>query len=177
MESGGVLMMIEAEKYYSQEDAPSRATQQKIWNGIKKSIHPGSRSFFLIPDKRSFFYGIAASIMVYLSSVGIYHVVSDAIDRSQPAVVRFDQAYTSAIMEFERVIPSAVPAAMQSPQSIGRKKIFEEQLKLIDVAIGELRIETNHNDWSILKRARLRNLYSIKLQILQKMIEQGDIEL
>ncbi len=114
----------------------------------------------MIPDRRSFLYGIAASILIYLSSVGIYHLASDFIERSQPPVVRIDNAYTSAIMEFERVIPIATPTVTQSQQSLGRKKIWEEQLRLLDNAIKELRIEINHNDLSLLKQARLRSLYS-----------------
>ncbi len=177
MEEGGKMIMIGPEKYYSQDDMPDSKTQNKMWNEIQKEIHPAKRTLFMIPDRRSFLYGIAASILIYLSSVGIYHLAIDFLERSQPPVVRIDNAYTSAIMEFERVIPISTPAVTQSQQSLGRKKVWEEQLKLLDNAIKELRIETNHNDWSLLKQARLRNLYSIKLQILQKMIEQGDIEL
>jgi hypothetical protein len=177
MEERGAITMIRPEKYYSKLDIPDRKTQNKMWNEIQKGIHPAKRTHFMIPDRRSFLYGIAASILIYLSSVGIYHLISDFIERSQPPVVRIDNAYSSAIMEFERVIPIATPAVTQSQQSLGRKKIWEEQLRLLDNAIKELRIEINHNDLSLLKQARLRSLYSMKLQIFQKMIEQGDIEL
>ncbi len=169
--------MIESDKFYSRGDLPDRATQHRIWQEIRKKIHPGKHSVLLIPDRRSFFYGIAASVILYLTAVGMYHEVSSIMERSQPADVRLDHAYTTAIMEFERVIPAAAPSVKASQQSIGRKKLLEEQLQLIDRAIGEIRLETNHTDYSSLKRSRLRELYSMKLQILQKMIEEGDIEL
>ena len=177
MEERGVIIIIGQEKYYSNEDMPDRKTQNKMWNEIQKEIHLSKRTLFMIPDRRSFLYGLAASLLIYLSSVGIYHLASDFIERSQPPVVRIDNAYTSAIMEFERVIPIATPAVTQFQHSLGRKKVWEEQLKLLDNAINELRNETNHNDCSLLKQARLRSLYNMKLQIFQKMIEQGDIEL
>jgi hypothetical protein len=131
----------------------------------------------MIPDQRSFLYGVATSIIIYLSSVGIYHLISGIEERSQPMVIRLDEAYMSAISGFERVMPAIATAKAQSSQSLDQINGREVQLKLLDEAIEELRREINHRDISPLKRARLRNLYSIKLQILQKMIEQGDIEL
>jgi hypothetical protein len=169
--------MINADQFYSRDDMPDRATQNRIWQKIRKKIHPEKHSLLLIPDRRSFLYGVAASLILYLTGVGMFHEISNALERSQPADVRLDRAYTTAIKEFERVVPIATPAVKESQQTIGRKKILEEQLQLIDQAIGEIRLETNHSDYSSIKRARLRELYSMKLQVLQRMVEEGDIEL
>lgn len=177
MEEGGKRIMIESEKYYSKEDEPNIKTRKNMWDKIQKEIYPLKHTLFMILDRRSFLYGIAASIIIYLSSVGIYHLIIDIEERSQPMVIRLDEAYISAISEFERVMPVITTAKAQSSQSLDQINGRKEQLKLLDEAIEELRGEINHRDISPLKRARLRNLYSIKLQILQKMIEQGDIEL
>ena len=89
--------MIESEKYYSKEDEPDTKARKKMWDKIQKEIHPAKHTLFMIPDRRSFLYGIAASIIIYLSSVGIYHLISDIEERSQPMVIRLDEAYISAI--------------------------------------------------------------------------------
>jgi len=169
--------MIGSEKYYSKEDEPDTKTRKNIWDKIQKEIYPAKHTLFMIPDRRSFLYGIAASIIIYLSSVGMYHLISDIEERSQPMVIRLDEAYISAISEFERVIPAFAAAKAQSSESLDQINGRKKQLKLLDGAIEELGREINHRDLSTLKRARLRNLYSMKLQILQKMIEEGDIEL
>jgi hypothetical protein len=177
MEGRGKIMMIGPEKYYSKEDEPNLKIRKNMWDKIQKGIHPVEHTLFMIPDRKSFLYGIAASIVIYLSSVGVYHLISDIEERSQPMVIRLDEAYISAISEFERVMPVITTTKVQSSQSLDQINGRKEQLKLLDEAIEKLRRETNHRDISPLKCSRLRNLYSIKLQILQKMIEQGDIEL
>jgi len=177
MEKGDKSTMIESEKYYSKEDEPDFKTRKKMWDKIQKEIYSVKHALFTIPDRRSFLFGIAASIIIYLSSVGVYHLIRDIEERSQPMVIRLDDAYISAISEFERVMHAIITAKAQSSQSLDQINGRKEQLKLLDEAIEELRGETNQRDISPLKRARLRNLYSIKLQILQKMIEQGDIKL
>ena len=177
MEERGAMIMIGPEKYYSKDDMPDRKTKDKMWNEIQKEIHLVKRTLFMIPDRRSFFYGIAASILIYLSSVGIYHLISGIEERSQPMVIRLDEAYMSAISGFERVMPAITAAKAQSSQLFDQINGRKLQLKLLDEAIEELRREINHRDISPIKRSRLRNLYSMKLQILQKMIEQGDIDL
>ena len=53
----------------------------------------------------------------------------------------------------------------------------EDQLRSLDAAIVDLKNEVNGHDLSPLKRARLRQLYSLKLRVIQEMIEQGEIEL
>jgi len=63
------------------------------------------------------------------------------------------------------------------PQVTGQLRDRQQQLTLINVAIANLRKETNGKDLSPLKRERLRGLYSQELRILQEMIEEGDIEL
>ena len=50
----------------------------------------------------------------------------------------------------------------------------QQQLDLIDQAIRELRSNIARTDLSPVKQSRLRQLYSLKLQVLQDLLEHGD---
>ena len=87
-----------------------------------------------------------------------------------------ESAYQAAIREFENV---ALPQDAQrtSPGKHGLASSQHIQLQFLNSAIDELKRETKSNDLSPLKRLRLHELYNMKLQLLQEMIQQGDIEL
>jgi len=169
--------MITPQQFYGANDLPDGKTSKRIWRGITREIAPHHGLFFFVEDRRSFAYGFGAALLFYLASVGAFQVARDAIEGSQPAVVKIDRAYQSAIDQFERVVPAVIVHAPQTPQATDQLSSRTEQLHLIDGAIRELRQQTNGNDISPITRERLRQLYSAKLQILQQMIEQGEIGL
>ncbi|MEK6755921.1 MAG: hypothetical protein AABZ02_07200 [Bacteroidota bacterium] len=169
--------MIKPDQFYTSDDQPTEAGRKRMWQAIESEIAPHRATFLSIADKRSFAYGMAAAVLLYLSGVGALTVVRQLIENSQPTVVKVDNAYRSAITEFERVVPYVTATTSQSQQMAGELSSRKEQIRLIDAAITELRLQTNENDISPVKRERLRQLYSMKLQILQQMIERGEIEL
>ncbi len=169
--------MIRKEDFYSSEDMPDRKREEAIWRSVEQSIKPVRPGILFIRDRMSFVYGMAASIILGLAVVGAWTIARNAFENSQPQPLRLEQAYVSAIHEFERVVPASNQNITRSPQAAGQLTERKQQLNLIDGAITELRRQTNGTDLSPLKRERLRELYSKKLQILQQMIEEGDIDL
>lgn len=167
---------MKPEEYYQPYDAPDNTTKTMVWRAIEKEIAPHRFSLFMINDKRSFVYGMAAAFVLYLSTVGAFTLIKQSIENGQPSVVQVDKAYQTAIHEFEKVMPRAT-SAMQSPQNSDALLARKDQLKLLEIAINDLKSETPNIDLSPLKRTKLRQLYSLKLQILQQMIENGEIEL
>ena len=87
-----------------------------------------------------------------------------------------ESAYQAAIRGFENVALSQ-DAQRTSPGKRGLASIQQIQLQFLNSAIDELKRETKSNDLSPLKRLRLHELFNMKLQLLQEMIQQGDIEL
>ncbi|MBI3585735.1 MAG: hypothetical protein HY088_01230 [Ignavibacteriales bacterium] len=167
---------MKPEEYYQPNDLPDNTTKSILWHAIEKEIAPHRFSLFAINDKRSFAYGIAAALVLYLSTVGAFTLIKQLIENGQPSVVQVDKAYQSAIYEFEKVMPR-VTTISGSPQNSDVLLARKDQLKLLDTAINEFKSETQNTDLSPLKRTKLRQLYSLKLQILQQMIENGEIEL
>lgn len=169
--------MIKHEDFYSPDDTPDRKREQVIWHSIQRSIAPLRSGSLFMRDGRSFAYGMAATIVLGLAVVGAWTIARQAFENAQPQPLRLEKAYVSAIHEFERVVPTVGVNTARYPQVAGQLSDRKEQLKLVDAAIAELRQQTNGTDLSPLKREHLRELYSKKLQILQQMIEEGDIEL
>lgn len=166
---------MKPEHFYRDDDHPSRHAKARMWAAISKSTKQ-SRIVFTVRDSRSFFAGMAAAAVLLLSGSGLYSLVNQFVESRQPKEVRFDDAYRSAIKEFENILPSPVQVSSVETNS-GRLQSRLEHLALIDSAITELRADIARTDLSPVKRSRLRQLYSMKLQVLQDIIQQGDMEL
>ncbi len=169
--------MINPEQFYGSGDTPSHERRRKMWNTIEEEIIGKKKSFLFIPDRISFVYGIAASVILYFTAIGVASTVRNAVADSKPEVVRLDEAYRSAIEQFERVVPLSVASSMQDEERATYLSSRKAQLQKLDNAINELRQETRNADLSPLKQKRLRQLYSLKLRVLQEMMENGEIEL
>lgn len=163
------------EHFYSGQDSPSGEQKQRMWREISRATGGRKRLLVFIPDLRSFAYGIAASVVVYFASVGVVSTVRNNITSAQPDAVRLDEAYRTAIEQFERVVPrlAASRGGDVSPSLTARAG----ELAKLDAAIGELKSVAGDGDLSPLTQRRLRQLYGLKLQVLQEMIENQEVEL
>jgi hypothetical protein len=166
---------MNANQFYPAGDHPSRQAKERMWDVISKSTGK-SITVLAIRDVRSFAAGMAAAVMLLLSGTGLYSLVNRFVESREPQEVRFDDAYRSAIKEFEDILPPPVQVSSVETES-GRLQSRFEQLRLIDSAISDLRSDISRTDLSPLKRSRLRQLYSMKLQVLQDIIQQGGMEL
>lgn len=162
---------------YHDDDQPTRAERKMMWRNIEKGIAPARAPIFFIHDLRSFAYGLAAAFVIYFAAFGAWQAVKQQMESDLPAEIKVDIAYRSAIDALEGVIPVTQPNQQNTPQGTGILTARQEQLQLLDTAIANLRKETGANDVSPIFRARLRQLYTLKLQVLQQMIEHGEIEL
>lgn len=164
---------MKPEQFYRDEDDPSPAARKRMWNIVATRTN-ASMPFLSIRDGRSFLYGMAASFLLLLSVAGAWTILERTMRAYQPAELRFDSAYQSAIEEFENALPSLSLSSRGVEKTEAVKAKFQ-QLVLIDAAIKDLRSDLAHTDLSAVKQSRLRQLYSMKLQVLQDLIEQGDL--
>jgi hypothetical protein len=169
--------MIEPNDFYSHEDGPAAKSRSAMWRRIRRSSPGLRRETVLIADTRSFLYGMAATLVIGLALLGAWTLARQSFENAQPTPLRLEQAYVSAIHEFERVVPAVATKSANQPRLAGQLRSRQEQLNLINAAIADLRRETNGKDLSPMKRDNLRGLYSQELKILQEMIEEGEIEL
>jgi hypothetical protein len=169
--------MIRPEDFYTSDDSPRRRNIAGIWRRIQRQASPLKPDTWFVSDGRSFMFGMASTIVVGLALVGAWTLARQTFENGQPQPIRLEQAYVSAINEFEHVLPFVTAKLSQIPHSKEELTQRSQQLSLVDAAIVQLRLQTNGSDMSPLIRVRLRQLYAMKLQILQQMIEKGEIEL
>jgi hypothetical protein len=170
--------MIIPERFYSDSDRLSPDAKKRMWRKIKSEIKPRHTSIRLtIHDKRSFLYGMAAAMLIFFVTAGIISTIRNAFERSQPQAVKLDAAYMTAIREFEKVAPDANTPKTDSAGISNINSVRRDELNNIDAAIQRLQADAISGDLSPLRQQRLRKLYSMKLNILQEMIENGEIEL
>ncbi len=169
--------MLDKSKFYSENDEPTRHEQKEIWKGINRNINPQRKMIFRISDMRSFYYGIAASFLFIFASIGVYTSAKNVLYNMKPEEVKLDNAYQSAIREFQKVVPSFELASQKSENVKAFVNLKEEQLKYLDENISIIKSETGTTDLSPLKQLRLRQLYAAKLKVLQEIIDKGEIDI
>lgn len=175
MDFNGEHKMIEKEKYYQTNELPDAETRRQIWKNIEKNIKPARATFLNIQDSRSFYFGMAASVVLIFFVIGFYTSAKALLYEFKPEEIKLNTAYQSAINEFEKVVPSVVSNIPTT--SIKRSVVASkmEELNYINNAIEELRKENLNHDLSPLKQMSLRQLYINKLQTLQDILMQGDV--
>jgi len=120
---------------------------------------------------------MAAALLIFFSAAGIISTIWNAFERSQPHAVKLDAAYTTAIREFEKIVPDVIVSKTDSAGTTDLISVRRDELNNLDAAIQRLQTDAISGDLSPLRQRRLRQLYSMKLNILQEMIENGEIAL
>ncbi len=177
MGTNGESNMISQEQFYKQDDYPDIPSKKRMWKAIKQGVRQPAASLFHIESRRSFLYGIAATVLLYFTSVGVYTTMKQSIEKGKPQAIRFSEAYRAAIEDFESVVPQFVNSGSINEQERSYIQVRKEQLSKIDAAIKSFQEEHGGADVSPLIQQRLRQLYSMKLQVLQQLIDKGEIEL
>lgn len=167
--------MITPEQFYPHDDRPDDMNRRRMWTAIQRGISPSS--LFTILDRRSFLFGVAAAVLLYFTVIGVSTSIREAMNSAKPQAVRLDEAYQSAIEEFERLVPAMAYNSTISKNDKNYVETRKQQINNIDLAIAGLKSEMQGGDLSPLKQQRLRQLYGMKLNVLQQLINYGEIEL
>ena len=175
--------MIDPERFYASSDEPSAAARRRIWRSVDSRIRPEHASW-LVLERKSFLLGAAASVIILLAGIGGLSAMQRLLDGARPPALRVDNAYRSAIREFEGLTVRGSHASDLEPSTTAitgsQREVLQsrrEELLSLDAGIESLRSDLQAGDLSPVKRARLRDLYSKKLMVLLEMIEQGEITL
>jgi hypothetical protein len=167
--------MIRKEEFY--RETADKPTRQRMWSAIRREIHPPRAAMFAIGDLRSFCYGGIAAALLYFAGVGLVATVRERANDAKPRAVRLDEAYQSAIEDFEKIVPAMATGGATAPNGGSYVEGRKQQLASISAAIAALKSEMQLGDLSPLKQQRLRQLYGMKLTVLQQLIDQGEFEL
>lgn len=161
--------MIDPEEFYKY-DSPDANSKHRMWRTIENEIKPiriHSGYFF---DRRSFAMGMGAALIIIFAAIGVYTVINQLVYINTPTNLKLNSAYLSAIKQIETTMPRGnnITGSVEVDEYIAIQK---EELKEIDEAINSFHDEYPEHDYSKIKQERLRQLYKLKLDVLEKIIE------
>ena len=166
--------MKQEKDFYEKNDYPGSFQKRKLWKNISKEVFKNYSAEVNFIDWKSFSFGIAAAVIIFFASVGIYTVVNNITEQQKPQIVHLTEAYKSTVARLEKILPERIKMdqTVNIDEQILPKK---EKLVYVNEAINELQNEYNKNDYSKLKLERLYSLYKMKMEILEEIIAMEEI--
>lgn len=153
---------------------PTNVELKSIWNNIEPEIPKKKTTLILIRDKTSFYYGVAASIIIFFAVNGLYQFILDLNWNSKQDIQKAQIMYHEAVSRLEE-IPVLVSGNKEENNS-GYIESRRKGLKLIDQRINELQNDITKTPISSdLQFDELRKLYSKKIDLIQQMLQKGEI--
>ncbi len=166
--------MMDQNEFYAKKDIPGSFKKKKMWIKISRELSKNNSEDIQFIDWRSFSFGIAAAVILFFTSVGIYTVINSIAENQKPQIVQLTDAYRSTISRLENILPENIKS--NRPVDVDEKILpKKEKLIYVNEAISELQSEHNKNDYSKLKLERLYSLYKMKLEILEEIIAMEEI--
>lgn len=161
--------MIDEKEFYDKKDTLGSFKKRRMWTRIKNELSDADSGDINYIHWRSFSFGIAAAVILFFTSVGIYTVINTMADNQKPQIVQLTEAYKSTVTRLENILPEKIKESrtVDIDEKLLPKK---EKLIYVNEAINELQSEYNKNDYSKLKLERLYSLYKMKLEILEEII-------
>lgn len=161
--------MINSDEFYKEEKLSS-IKKKRIWKNIKSEFHGKKFRTEYSFHKISFSLGFAAAFILLFACIGLYSVIRGLMYENTPMNLRINSAYQNVISQLEKNLPET----KTSGESIIVDEFIQikkEELNDIDKAIKVFQNEGYKNDYSRIKQERLRELYKMKLEVLEKIIE------
>lgn len=162
--------MIQRKRFYRPEENLTPNEKTKMWSNIKQHISTGENEFPFI-HWRSFSFGVAAVIILFFTVLGAGHFFNEIMYGEQPEIVKVNQAYESAIKNFEKLLPENFVTAGYEINIDEEMSSKIEKLSTIDEAINEMNSAISTKDHSKIKQKRLLDLYQMKLNVIEEIIE------
>lgn len=162
--------MIDKNKFYDDNELPDFKTRKKIWGFVKEEIKNEKKILFHQIELRSFSLGLAAAVVMFFTFIGAKTTIQKFIDNSQPINSKINDVYLEAINNFEKSLPVILADKKNSVELDNVISVRQEQLATIDNAIEDFNNSQESFDQSPVKQKRLRELYKMKLEVLNEII-------
>jgi hypothetical protein len=167
--------------YYSNKERPTKAERERIWSGIEHRLPPekSEESHLIRLDWKSFWLGNAAAILLILAGIGGYSVWNSwpMNTEEQSLDVRLKQAYTVSLEELQQVSPTLRDQRNTELPADEALRIRLEGLQEIDAVIEEIRNDMIMHGKTAAKQRQLKRLYATKLDFVQAIILNEEVEL
>lgn len=165
--------MIDKNKFYNEKDFLNENKKEIIWNKISNEINAGTKRNFHF-EWRSFLIGAAAAVFLLFASIGIKTVIENQIFHSEPEYVKLDRSIREAANKFEKFIPAGREIEYGSVAVDDFISSRKEKLENVNYGITELQKDLGGVRYSQIKYRKLRELYLMKLNIIEEIIKMEE---
>lgn len=161
--------MIDKKDFYDNNDSPDSGTRSRIWKNVKREIDERKQPHYKI-DFRSFAFGMAAAVILFFTFIGVRTTFLNYMENTKPIDERINQVYLETINKFENKLPIILADRKRSVKLDDMIDVQQEELQSINEAIKDLKSYKESFDQSPIKQRRLRELYKMKLEIINEII-------
>ncbi len=158
---------INPDEFYSKDDNIPGKLKQDTWNSIKSELAEEQKSWF---QWRSFAFGFAAPVIILFMLIGVSTTYKFFTAEPKLPDMEVSEAYIRAAGQFEKVLPKIREKAREVSIDDRISARFEE-LDTLNVAISDLKYEITQNSYNKVKTNRLKDLYRMKLEIINRILE------
>ncbi len=162
--------MKNKKKFYGDDYSIPFRTKSRIWRNVKRDLRPERKSLLSVIEFRSFAIGMAAAVILFFTVVGVETTLSGYIESKRPVTQKINNVYSETIDRFEKTLPIVSVDASASTKDQRLIPVKMEELRTIDEAIKIFKDDQGKNDNSPLKQTKLRELYKMKLQLLNELL-------
>jgi hypothetical protein len=156
-------------EFYKKSDSPDFKTRLRMWNSVRREIRKEKQSYYGL-DFRSFSLGMAAAVILFFSFIGIRSTVLNFIESKRPLDERINRVYDETIDKLENKLPMVLSGKKKSVNVDDLIEVQLEGLESINDAIVDLKLNQDSYNQSPVKQRRLRELYKMKLEIINAII-------
>ena len=169
--------MIDKKDFYEPDESISPSVKKELWKNINSSITPQKEKSFWSFEYRSFAFGMAATVILFFTFIGVKSTVSNFIYENKSYNEKINNSYQEVIGSFEKTLPLILANKERSIKLDDILSEKTEELKVINYAINEFKDNSNSIENSPIKEERIRKLYRMKLEIINDIIELEEREL
>ncbi|MCF8261683.1 MAG: hypothetical protein K9J12_12975 [Melioribacteraceae bacterium] len=158
--------MINQNEFYSKNDEPKKYSKFRVWRKIRSEIRSTKSKRM---ELRSFALGFATALLAIFAFAGVFNLYTQLTIERLPQQVKINNAYKSAIDEFEKILPVKSFDPNQDVDLVLASQL--EKMNDINTAINTIKNERNDRDFSKINMQRLRLLYKMKLETIEQIIK------
>ena len=162
--------MKDKKTFYGDDYSIPFRTKSRMWRNIKRELRPERKSILSVIEFRSFAFGMAAAVILFFTVVGVKTTLSGYIESKKPVTQKINNVYSETIDRFEKTLPIVSVDGSSSIKDQRLIPVKMEELRTIDEAITIFKDDMGKNDNSPVKQTKLRELYKMKLQILNELL-------
>ncbi len=161
--------MIRRTEFYKEEDRITRVQKSRIWQAVHFQLFSGDLKSHFNFEWRNYTLGMATSVILFLAGIGVWTLIGDSRINAESELSLLNSTYSQAIYKLEKIAARKLSNSnVKNLDELLQAK--SERLNSVSNAISEIKTNKELREFETIKEKRLRQLYLMKLEILDEII-------